>query len=195
MDEKIVDLERLCSQKKYARKRLEYIFPRLIIEEMATPQFSSTEQLDLDGQIREWKYRFWNDRGLIGNCIQGYAFGGLSSRNFQLIPNASYIDENTKLSLSLDDRRKTYIPCVPTVVIEIASETDNISKLKKKISLFMQHGTREGLIVDTRRNYMWIFNDKEKPVCYPLGTVIFDFWPGFELDCKSIRKFRMKFEE
>ncbi len=57
----------------------------------------------------------------------------------------------------------------------------------------MQNGSREGLIIDTRRNQMWIFNDKKRPVCYPLGTVFFDYWPGFKVDCVLIKKARTSY--
>jgi Uma2 family endonuclease len=187
---KICDLEKLYSLEKYSGKRLEYIHPHLIIEEMATPITCSFEQVELIGQIGEWRHAHWNDRGAIGNYKCGYAFGGSSHRNYQLMPDASYIDQKTRDKISLADRTRAFLPCVPTVVIELASETDDIGKLKDKVSLFMQHGTREGLIIDTRRQNMWIFNDKKRPVCYPLGTVFFDYWPGLKVDCVLVRKAR-----
>jgi Uma2 family endonuclease len=148
----------------------------------------------LNSQIAKWSNIHRKDKGFIGNVFGGFAFGGYDHREYQLIPDASYVDQQTALTISPRDCQKAYVPCVPTVVIQIVSEVDDISQLKKKMSIFLKHGTREGLIVDSQRNEMWIYNSRFRfPSKHSLGTVIFDYWPGFELDCKAIREFRKHF--
>jgi hypothetical protein len=62
------------------------------------------------------------------------------------------------------------------------------------MKIFMAHGTKEGLLVNARNNEMWIFNQRKKPVrVHQLNTIIFDYWPNFELDCAKISKRRKRF--
>jgi Uma2 family endonuclease len=184
----IPDLEEWAVQPQYSRTLFDYVAPNLIAREMAVRPSSSLENIELLAQVHSWKCQHWNDRGLVRNSRGGFSFG--KDNRYQLIPDVSYISESTLRALSSSERNRAYVRCVPTVVIELASETDKISALKEKISIFMKHGTREGLLVDTRKNKMWIFNGRNRPETCNLGVVIFDYWPEFELDCVSIKKFR-----
>jgi Uma2 family endonuclease len=85
-----------------------------------------------------------------------------------------------------------YKPCVPAVVIEIMSETDNINKLQAKVTKFIDAGTREGVIVDTRRDRVWIYNQNQRPYFDSLAPIEFESWPGFILDCTAIRDARLR---
>jgi len=38
-------------------------------------------------------------------------------------------------------------------------------------------GTKEGLVIDTENDSMWIFNRNRAPVKSKLGIVQFDHWP------------------
>ncbi|OWZ13918.1 LOW QUALITY PROTEIN: hypothetical protein PHMEG_00012685 [Phytophthora megakarya] len=67
------------------------------------------------------------------------------------------------------------------------SPTDKIENLQRQVSTFIACGTREGLVVDTRRDR--IYNEGQQP---HFDTIIFDHWPEFELDCMSIRDARIQ---
>ncbi len=54
----------------------------------------------------------------------------------------------------------------------------------------MNGGTREGILVDIFNDDVWIYNGGDVPVRSTLGVVVFDHWPGFELDLIKVKKFR-----
>jgi Uma2 family endonuclease len=100
-------------------------------------------------------------------------------------------EQETWRALDPGEKHLAYIPCVPAVVIELASETDKMPQLVEKVSRFMEKGTREGVVVDTRSDTVLMFNGREPPVRSPLRVVTFDHWPGFALDCLSIKRARV----
>jgi hypothetical protein len=51
---------------------------------------------------------------------------------------------------------------------------------------------REGVIVDTRRDRVWIYNRHQQPYFDSLAPIEFDSWPGFTLDCIAIRDARVQ---
>lgn len=86
----------------------------------------------------------------------------------------------------MEAKRKAFMPCVPTAIVELISETDSVDKTKAKVRRFMKAGCREGVIVDCHREQVWIFNDGDDEVLQPIGVIEFEHWPGFELDCEAI---------
>lgn len=72
--------------------------------------------------------------------------------------------------------------------------TDRIIDLQAKVSKFIDAGTREGVIVDTRRDRVWIYNKGQRPYFASLAPVEFDSWPEFTLDCIAIRDARVQSE-
>jgi Uma2 family endonuclease len=80
-----------------------------------------------------------------------------------------------------------YLPCVPAVVIELISATDKMEALQAKVTKYVNAGTRECIVVDTRRDKVWIFNRDQQPYFDALAPIEFDSWPGVSLDCLAIR--------
>jgi Uma2 family endonuclease len=176
---------------------LEYDFPFLIVREMATRGGSVAEQLEASRQAGNWFVQYPTIGGNIGNSRAGYKFFQPSSSRSrgnirQFIPDISYVDADTWRRLTPHQRNMAYKPCVPAVVIEIMSETDNINKLQAKVTKFINAGTREGVIVDTRRDRVWIYNRNQRPYFDSLAPIEFESWPGFILDCTAIRDARLR---
>jgi Uma2 family endonuclease len=176
---------------------LEYDFPFLIVREMATRGGSVAEQLEALTQAGIWSHQHPRHGGNVGNSQAGYQFyqppSSRSCRNLRrLIPDISYVDADTWRRLTPPERNMAYKPCVPVVVIEIMSETDNIDDLQAKVTRFINAGAREGIIVDTRRDRAWIYNRGWRPYVDPLGSIEFDWWPDFTLDCIAIRDARTR---
>jgi hypothetical protein len=176
---------------------LEYDFPFLIVREMATRQASEEEKCEVHGQIRDWKVKNPRIGGIVGLDRAGFQFNAPPSRRLRgnrrlLIPDISYIDARTWSNLSDADKTKAYKPCVPVVVIELMSATDKIEDLQAKVTKFINAGTREGVIVDTRRDRVWIYNRNQRPYFDSLAPIEFESWPGFTLDCTAIRDARLR---
>ncbi|GMF23161.1 unnamed protein product [Phytophthora lilii] len=176
---------------------LEYDFPFLIVREMATRRGSVAEQLEALRQAGNWRVQHPNIGGNIGDSRAGYQFYQPSSSRSRgnlrrFIPDLSFVDADTWRRLTPQQKTMAYLPCVPTVVIEIMSETDNIDDLQAKVTRFINAGTREGIVVDTRRDRAWIYNRGWQPYFDPLGSIEFDWWPDFTLDCIAIRDARTR---
>lgn len=176
---------------------LEYDFPYLFVREMATRRASEVEKLFAHHQVRAWAVRHPRILGNIGLDRSGYQFfRPLLSRargsRRQFMPDISYVDERTWSRLSADEKTQAYLPCIPVVIIELMSQTDRIADLQAKVSKFINAGTREGVIVDTRRDRVWIYNKGQRPYFAPFGPAEFDSWPEFTLDCIAICDARVR---
>jgi hypothetical protein len=176
---------------------LEYDFPFLLVREMATRQDSEEEKGSAIAQAERWKITHYAAGGRVGYDRAGYQFHQPPSRRTrghlrQFIPDISYIDARTWSHLSAADKRKAYKPCVPVVVVELMSETDSIEDLQAKVTRFIHAGCREGVIVDTRRYRVWIYNRNRRPYFAALAPIEFDWWPEFTLDCIAIRDARLR---
>lgn len=66
--------------------------------------------------------------------------------------------------------------------------------LQDKVAKFIDAGTQQALIVDTRGDRMWIHNRNEQPHFAALGPVKFVAMPGFTFDCIAIRDARIDAE-
>ncbi|ETK78827.1 hypothetical protein F441_15523 [Phytophthora nicotianae CJ01A1] len=176
---------------------LEYDFPLLIVRDVASDAGSEMEKLEAHGQESDWKMNQRRSGYHIGLDHAGYQFNLPSSSQedayqFQFIPSISYVDQSTWSAVSAQDKGKSYVPCVPTVVIERVTATEKVDSLQSKMSKFINCGTREGVVVDTRGDRVWVYNRGEEPTCEKLDTVLFDNWPEFELDCLAIRDARVR---
>jgi Uma2 family endonuclease len=174
---------------------LEYDFPFLLVQEMATRQGSEKEKGEAVKQARLWAEQ--HTEGNVSYDRGGYQFNIPPSRRTranrrQFIPDISYVDERTWSRLSDEEKNKAYLPCVPAVVIELMSATDKLEALQAKVTKFVNAGTREGVIVDTRRDQVWIFNRNQQPYSDALASIEFDSWPEFTLDCLAIRDARTR---
>jgi hypothetical protein len=176
---------------------LEYDFPFLIVRAMVKRPASGAEQLEASTQAGIWRHQYPSVGGFIAGPLNGYKFNEPSSRHpssrgflRQFIPDISYIDARTWSRLTPKEKRMGFVPCVPAVVIELMSETDKIKNLQDKVTKFINAGSREGVIVDTRRDRVWIYNRNQQPYFDSLAPIEFDSWPGFTLDCIAIRDAR-----
>ncbi|KAG3206394.1 hypothetical protein PC128_g805 [Phytophthora cactorum] len=176
---------------------LEYDFPFLIVREIALDSGSDMEKCDAIGQAGKWKIKHPSSGDHIGLDHTGYQFNqpsasGEDAYRLQFIPNLSYVDHSTWSGLSDQDRKKAYLPCVPAVVVALVTFTEKLDDLQRKVSKLVNCGTREGVVVDTRGNRVWIYNRGEDPTCEALDTIVFDNWLGFELDCIALRDARVR---
>ncbi|SPR00702.1 unnamed protein product (mitochondrion) [Plasmodiophora brassicae] len=158
-----------CGQRAPDLEALSTLFPDKLLEWSGT-----------SGLVGQWRTSNPGLGGLEGNDRGGF----LLPNGDMLIPDASYVDEATLTSLSADQRRMAYLPCVPTVVIKLVSETDDLEAAIAKMQTFASQGCKECLLVDTRNNFTMLFKPHltRRPRRQALGTVAFEFWPRFVLD-------------
>ncbi|OWZ21151.1 hypothetical protein PHMEG_0004343 [Phytophthora megakarya] len=149
---------------------LEYDYPELIVRQVALTLAPRLEREYAQNQVCEWLKNHKNTGGMFVWDRTGYEFNlSLDPRTpgylQQLIPDLSYVDEQTwsKLHVSTDEKDMMYIPCVPAVVVQIMTDVDKMEELQTKVSRFIDTGTRERVIVDTSGNRIWIHNQGEEP--------------------------------
>ncbi|KAE8886695.1 hypothetical protein PF005_g31488 [Phytophthora fragariae] len=173
---------------------VEYDFPFLVVKEVATPKASRAEQREAIRQAENWRVQHPNIRGSIGGCLEGYQIDipPSQSHRYQFIPDVSYIDERTWSRLSDEEKCKAYLPCVRVVLIELMSATDKMEYLQAKVTKYVNAGAREGVVVDTRRDRVWVFKRNQQPYFNALVPIEFDSWPGFTLDCLAMRDARTR---
>nr|KAE8931942.1 hypothetical protein PF009_g18017 [Phytophthora fragariae] len=78
----------------------------------------------------------------------------------------------------------------PAVVLVFTTDVDTMDDLQDKVSMFVDAGAREGVVVDISGEQVWIHNRGEEPRFEGLAAIEFDSWPGFTLDCVAIREER-----
>jgi Uma2 family endonuclease len=129
--------------------RLELTKNRELIVMPPTGGESGKKNGDLSGQV--W---YWNRQTQLGEMFDsstGYNFtamgGGIMS------PDVSWIERSRWEALSVQQRKK-FLPLAPDFVIELRSETDNLSTLQSKMQEYRDMGVRLG----------WLINPQERTV-------------------------------
>ncbi|KAG3120703.1 hypothetical protein PI124_g1431 [Phytophthora idaei] len=176
---------------------LEYDFPFLIVREMSTRIASEREKCEAYRQVGEWEIKHPSAGGTYGLDCTGYQFYKPSTSpghalRRQYIPDISYISRTTWTRLSDQDKDKGLLPCIPTIGVELMSAPDKLENLQRKVSKFVNRGTLEGVVVDTRGNRVWVYKRNKQPYFVALGTIEFEHWPGFKLDCIAVRDARVR---
>ena len=121
----------------------------------------------------------------------GFAFG--PSTGFRLpdgsllSPDASWVRRDRWEALS-PEQQDSFVPLCPDVVFEVASPSDTLPGLRKKIRAYLANGCRLVVLIDPRRRAVEIYAPDGAPqVVEPARSVSFDpLLPGFTLDLKRL---------
>jgi len=102
-------------------------------------------------------------------------------------PDAAWTSKE-RLSKFSDEELKRFLPSAPDFVIELRSESDDLSELKAKMYEYVENGVRLGWLIDPRTRTVHIFRagcepDSLKNVDRVSGE---DVLSGFELDLTEI---------
>jgi len=121
----------------------------------------------------------------------GLAFG--PSAGFRLAdgsllsPDASWVRRDRWEAFSLDEQ-EDFAPICPDAVFEIASPSDALPILRRKMRAYLMNGCRLAVLVDPRRGAVEIYAPGRDPQVHePAETVSFDVpLQGFTLDLKRV---------
>jgi Uma2 family endonuclease len=116
----------------------------------------------------------------------GYTFS--SSTVFKLpngadrSPDAAWISRERWEALSPEQRRK-FPPIAPDFVIELRSETDNLSTLQEKMREYLDAGVRLGWLINPQQQQVEIYRLEQVVEVRNLPTELLgeDVLPGFSL--------------
>lgn len=163
--------------------------PGLQIERAATGELIVTptggeagrREADLVAQLHRWEAQ--DGRGIVFGPSTGFHLpdGSLLS------PDASWLLRERWEALT-PSQRAGFPPLCPDAVFEIASQTDTLNDLRKKMQAYLANGARLAVLIDPSRRIIEISSaggDRRivegiRPV--PLGPVL----PGFSLDPRPL---------
>ena len=121
----------------------------------------------------------------------GLAFG--PSTGFRLpdgsllVPDASWIRRDRWEALSRD-QQDSFTPLCPDVVFEVASPSDTLPSLRRKMRSYLVNGCRLAVLIDPKRRAVEIHAPERNPqILEPATSVSFDpLLPGFTLNLTRI---------
>lgn len=102
-------------------------------------------------------------------------------------PDASWTDKK-RLEVFSADELKKFLPLCPDFVIELRSESDNLSDLQNKMQEYIENGARRGWLIDPKNKRVSIFraNGEVEILENPKTVSGEDVLVGFELDLTEI---------
>jgi Uma2 family endonuclease len=172
-----------CHLPEMRDKRIEMDkYGRIIIME---PTGGETGNLnsEINGEVRNW-----NRETNTGRTFD-------SSTNFRLpntaikSPDVAWVLEERWAALPKELRKK-FPPLTPDFVVEIRSETDNLSPLKDKMEEFMANGCRLGWLIDPLKKKVYIYRaDGSRETIHSFEETLSgeDVWVGFKLRIADLK--------
>lgn len=102
-------------------------------------------------------------------------------------PDASWTDKKRLEKFSAAELKK-FLPLCPDFVIELRSESDNLSGLKNKMSEYIENGAQLGWLIDPKNKQIHVYrpNIETKILDNPQTVSGEDVLIGFELDLTEI---------
>lgn len=128
----------------------------------------------------------WNRRTGAGKVFD-------SSTGFQLpngatrAPDLAWIDGDRWQALTPAQRRG-FAPICPDFVMELASETDDLDVLRRKMQEYVVNGCRLGWLIAPKARVVEIYRPQQAAECSMFPTCLSgeDVLPGFKLDLASV---------
>ncbi len=123
---------------------------------------------------------------LLGNWVSPRRLGFIfdSSGGF-ILPNTDLTAPDVSfVSRSRMPRTVRYFgQIVPDLVVEIKSQSDRISKLRKKIRMYLQQGATVGILIDPDELTLSVYRANQKPVIYRNDEImsIPELFPEWEI--------------
>ncbi len=146
-----------------------------------------------EGGIRESTLNlhvaYWNKTNKLGKVFSssgGFILGNRAMR----APDVSFIEIDRWKAIPLLKRKK-FAPICPDFVVELRSESDNLNKLKEKMTEWMANGCRLAWLIDPLEEKAYIYRpNKEIEEISSFNEKLSgeNVLPGFELDLSELRE-------
>jgi Uma2 family endonuclease len=119
---------------------------------------SGDRESEVIRQLRNWARREGSGRAFGSNT--GFRLPSSATR----APDASWV-LNRRLDKLKPGQRRRFLPLCPDFVIEIASPTDRLAKLRAKMDEYLDSGARLGWLIDPKESKVYIYRPGEKVQC------------------------------
>jgi Uma2 family endonuclease len=141
---------------------------------------TGNRNLDIEGQL--W---LWNRQTKLGkafNSSTGFHLPNGADRS----PDAAWVRQERWDALT-PEQRKGFAPLCPDFVLELRSESDNISPLRAKMREYQENGARLGWLIDRKNRKVEIYRHQDVEVLDNPSTLSGeDVLPGFVLDLTEV---------
>jgi Uma2 family endonuclease len=170
---------RLCAANRDLRLEREASGGLVIMPPAAAD--SGYRNMNISGQL--W---YWNQQtkaGVVFDSSAGFTLPNSAVRG----PDASWMPRERWEVLPEAERRRFSHIC-PDFVVELASPSDEISKLRRKMGEYVAQGVRLGWLIDPRSGIVEIYRPGRpvEQLSKPATLSGEDVLPGFVLDLKGI---------
>lgn len=152
---------------------------------MAPVGFHSSElNLEISTEIKIWTRQ--DGTGVATDSSAGFTLPD----NSILSPDAGWISNQRLEGISKADREKFLAAC-PNFVVELASPSDNLPSLRRKMEAWIRNGVELGWLIDPKSETVEVYSKGQEPQIVSGfdqsisgGSVL----PGFELDLRLLKK-------
>jgi Uma2 family endonuclease len=111
---------------------------------------SGDRELEVGAQLRNWAKREGSGRASGSNT--GFRLPNGATR----APDASWT-LNSRLKKLTSEERQRFPPLCPDFVIEVASPSDRLPKLRAKMEEYLANGVRLGWLIDPKKRRIYVY--------------------------------------
>ena len=142
---------------------------------------SSFTNGELFGEVRNWNRQ--TKAGRTSESNGGYTLPDTSMR----APDVGWISKERLMSV-LPEELKKFAHVCPDFVIEVRSESDNLTELKAKMGKWIKNGVRLGWLVDPQTQATTIYRPDREPETKPFAETLSgeDVLTGFTLNVAQV---------
>jgi len=159
--------------------------PKLRIERDEEGQIYINMPTGLESSFRNFdiglEVGLWNRQAKLGRVSDsngGYTLPDSSMR----APDVAWVSHERLATVSAEELKKFAHLC-PDFVVELVSESDELTRLKKKMEMYITNGVRLGWLVDPFARQTFIYRPNAEPEAKPFADELSgeSVLPGFTL--------------
>lgn len=124
---------------------------------------TSTYNAELTFKIGVWNRK--SKEGFVTNSNGGYILPNGAMR----APDVAWINRE-KISRIPKEKQKKFLPACPDFVIELRSESDNLSELKAKMEEWIENGTKLGWLIDPKKKQTHVYQPNQEVIIQDFAT-------------------------
>jgi Uma2 family endonuclease len=143
------------------------------------------ETSDRNSEIN-FQLKLWSKKDRSGKITESN--GGFILKNGAVYaPDAAWTDKKRLEKFSAEELKKFLLLC-PDFIIELRSESDNLTNLQNKMAEYIENGVRLGWLIDPKNKRVSIYraNGEVQILDNPKTVSGEDVLKGFELDLTEI---------
>ena len=142
---------------------------------------SSSQNLDLAGQLYAWSKRDGRGRGFDSNGEFLLPNGAARA------PDAAWVLK-TRLDRFTKEQKRRFLPLCPDFVVELMSPSDRLPKVKAKMREWLENGAVLGWLIDPDHRTVYVYRPGQEPDALVNVDHVIGEGPveGFRLDLADI---------